>query len=144
LWRLQLYDEMSKLLNDLIKQKRDDTEAYEEFLKNAEVLVRKLVKGQSDAGLPSVLQGNRQATTLFNNLIDVLSHDNVGDESDQESERLDLALKLDTLIKSEAPAGWKGDEVKERVVQNLIHKTLGKGREATWTVFQLVKNQPGY
>ena len=33
---------------------------------------------------------------------------------------------------------------KERVVQNLIHKALGKSREATLAVFELVKNQPGY
>ncbi|WP_449406307.1 hypothetical protein [Massilia phosphatilytica] len=32
----KFYEQMSKLLEDLIKQKRDDTESYEEFLKNAE------------------------------------------------------------------------------------------------------------
>ena len=145
----RFYDEMSKLLNDLIKQKRDDTEAYEEFLKNAEVLVRKLVKGQSDTGVPSALQGNREATTLYNNFMRLVSsgldnHEIAEDKSADGDEQLQLVLKLDALIKAEAPAAWKGDEVKERVVQNLIHRTLGKGREATLAVFELVKNQPGY
>ena len=145
----RFYDEMSKLLNDLIKQKRDDTEAYEEFLKNAEVLVRKLVKGQSDTGIPSALQGNREATTLYNNFMNLVSsgldnHEIAEDKSAYGDEQLQVVLRLDALIKAEAPAAWKGDEVKERVVQNLIHRTLGKGREATLAVFELVKNQPGY
>lgn len=59
-------------------------------------------------------------------------------------ERLRLSLALDQAIKVEAPAGWKGDDVKERVVQNIIHRTLGKGRGATLAVFDIVKNQPGY
>ena len=145
----RFYDEMSKLLDDLIKQKRDDTEAYEEFLRNAEVLVRNLAKGQSNTGLPKALQGNREAITLYNNLVDVVAPEVDGHalaeaKSPYGDERLQLALKLDALIKAEAPAGWKGDEVKERVVQNLIHKALGKSREATLAVFELVKNQPGY
>jgi type I restriction enzyme R subunit len=136
-------------LDDLIKQKRDDTEAYEEFLRNAEVLVKKLAKGQSGTGVPQALQGNREATILYNNLMDVLApevdgHTITESQTAYDDDRLQLALKLDKAIKAEAPAGWKGDEVKERVVQNLIHKAIGKSREATLAVFELVKNQPGY
>jgi type I restriction enzyme R subunit len=145
----RFYDEMSKLLDDLIKQKRDDTEAYEEFLRNAEVLLKKLAKGQSGTGVPQALQGNREATILYNNLMDVLApevdgHTITESQTAYDDDRLQLALKLDKAIKAEAPAGWKGDEVKERVVQNLIHKAIGKSREATLAVFELVKNQPGY
>ncbi|PIT75277.1 type I restriction endonuclease subunit R [Limnohabitans sp. B9-3] len=145
----RFYDQMSKLLDDLIKQKRDDTEAYESFLRNAEVLVKKLVQGHPDAGVPMALKGNREATTLYNNLINVVApevevHAIAEAKTAYGDERLQLALKLDKAIKAEAPAGWKGDEVKERVVQNLIHKALGKSREATLAVFELVKNQPGY
>lgn len=145
----RFYDEMSKLLDDLIKQKRDDTEAYEEFLRNAEVLVKKLVQGHPDAGVPTVLKGNREAITLYNNLMSIVAPEVEGQAMAEAKtaygdEHLQLALKLDKAIKAEAPAGWKGDEVKERVVQNLIHKAIGKSREATLAVFELVKNQPGY
>ena len=145
----RFYDEMSKLLDDLIKQKRDDTEAYEEFLHNAEVLAKKLAQGHPDAGVPMALKGNREATTLYNNLMEVVAPEVEGHaiaeaKTAYGDERLQLTLKLDKAIKAEAPAGWKGDEVKERVVQNLIHKALGKSREATLAVFELVKNQPGY
>ena len=67
------YEEMSKLLDDLIKQKRDDTESYEEFLKKAEELARKLGKGHSNAGIPAALYGNRGAIATYNNLPDIMS-----------------------------------------------------------------------
>jgi type I restriction enzyme R subunit len=145
----RFYDEMSKLLDDLIKQKRDDTEAYEEFLRNAEVLVKKLAKGVPGAGVPPALHGNREAAVLYNNLNGILQPENTGlmaaePTPEYGDERLQLALRLDAAIKSNAPSGWKGDEVKERVVLNTIHKTLGKTREATLAVFDIVKNQPGY
>lgn len=145
----RFYDEMSKLLDDLIKQKRDDTEAYEAFLRNAEVLVKKLAKGQSDAGLPQALQGNREATVLYNNLINILQADvqelQVAEpRPEYGDERAQMALRLDIAIKAQAPAGWRGDQVKESVVLNTIHRTLDKGREATLAVFDIVKNQAGY
>ena len=60
------YDE--KLLDDLIAQSRTDAEAYEEFLRQAEELVRKLAARQPDAGVPASLHGNAEAATIFNNL----------------------------------------------------------------------------
>ena len=145
----RFYDQMSKLLDDLIKQKRDDTEAYEEFLRSAEVLVKRLAKGQSDTGLPQALRGNREATVLYNNLINILQADvdalQVAEpRPEYGDERAQMALRLDIAIKAQAPAGWRGDQVKESVVLNTIHRTLGKGREATLAVFDIVKNQAGY
>jgi type I restriction enzyme R subunit len=145
----RFYDEMSKLLDDLIKQKRDDTEAYEAFLRNAEVLVKNLAKGQSNVALPQALQGNREATVLYNNLINIMQADveelQVAEpRAEYGDERAQMALRLDIAIKAQAPAGWRGDQVKESVVLNTIHRTMGKGREATMAVFDIVKNQAGY
>src|SRR6202163_4240412 len=44
----RFYEEMSKLFDDLIKQSRADTAAYEEFLRNAEALVKRLAVKQPD------------------------------------------------------------------------------------------------
>ena len=43
----RFYEQMSKLLDDLIKQSRADAAAYEEFLRKAEALVKRL---NADAG----------------------------------------------------------------------------------------------
>jgi type I restriction enzyme R subunit len=61
---------MSKLLDDLIKQSRADAAAYEEFLRKAEALVKRLAAKQPEAGMPAALHGKREATVLFNNLAD--------------------------------------------------------------------------
>src|ERR1035437_340846 len=63
----RFYDEMSKLLDDLIKQKRADTAAYEAFLQNAEALVRRLTRKDPTAGVPTVLHGNPEAIVIYNN-----------------------------------------------------------------------------
>ena len=67
----RFYEEMSKLLDDLIKQKRDDTESYEKFLKEAEALVKRLAKKQPTAGIPAILHGKPEAIVLFNNLASI-------------------------------------------------------------------------
>ena len=46
----RFYEQMSKLLDDLIKQSRADAAAYEEFLRKAEALVKRLAAKQPDDG----------------------------------------------------------------------------------------------
>ena len=69
----RFYDQMSKLLDDLISQSRADTAAYEEFLRKAEALVKRLAAKQPEAGVPAALHGKREATVIYNNLPRILS-----------------------------------------------------------------------
>src|SRR3981189_2579583 len=64
----RFYEEMSKLLDDLIQQSRADTAAYEEFLKKAEELGVRLGKKSPSGGVPAILHGKPEALVLFNNL----------------------------------------------------------------------------
>jgi type I restriction enzyme R subunit len=146
----RFYEQMSKLLDDLIKQSRADAAAYEEFLRKAEELVKRLAAEQPDAGIPSALHGNREATVIFNNLPRILAavraeaaavaepHAEYGDG------RLRLALEIDRVMRERAPAGWKGDQAREAQVLNALFPLLDRDREATLALFELVKNQPGY
>jgi len=130
----RFYDQMSKLLDDLIKQTRADAAAHEEFLRKAEALVKRLTAKLPDEQVPAALHGKREATVIYNNLPGILAagraraaavaepHEEYGDE------RLRLALEIDRVMRERAPAGWKGDQA----------------REATLALFELVKNQPGY
>ena len=144
---------MSLLLDDLIQQSRADTAAYEEFLRKAEALVKRLAARQSDAGLPAALHGKHEATVIYNNLPAILaaganeafmvaeSHQAFGDEQD---ERVRLALEIDHTMRERAPAGWKGDQAREAQVLNALFPLLNRNRAATRALFDLVKNQPGY
>jgi type I restriction enzyme, R subunit len=138
----RFYDQMSKLLDDLIKQSRAETVAYEQFLRDAEALVKRLAAKQSDEGVPSELRGNREATVIYNNLPLILKAGLAG--AAEPEQRAKLALEIDRAMRDHAPAGWKGDQTREAKVQNALFPLLNRDREATSALFELVKNQPGY
>ena len=143
------YEEMSKLLEDLIKQKHDDTESYEQFLMKAEELAKKLGTGKGENGVPAALHGNKEATVLNNNLPGVLAAAGPANTAAEPEavfgdEFLALALKLDKAIREKAPAGWKGDSAREAQVLNAIYPLMNKNEAATQAIFEIIKNQPGY
>src|SRR5690606_28805816 len=69
----KFYAQMSLLLDDLIKQSRTDAAAYEEFLRKAEDLVRRLASKQPEAGIPAELHGRREVIAIYNNLPNILA-----------------------------------------------------------------------
>ena len=138
----RFYAEMSKLLDDLIKQQCDEAADYDRFLQDAEALVRRLAGKQPTANVPAALHGKTEATVLFNNLSSIPATTFQCPADDEE--RAALALALDEAMREQAPAGWKGDETKERIVQNFLHKLMQKDGTATLAIFDIIKNQPGY
>ncbi|HRD67472.1 MAG TPA: type I restriction endonuclease subunit R [Candidatus Competibacter sp.] len=138
----KFYTQMSKLLDDLIAQSREDTAAYEDFLRRAEELVRKLAAKQPDAGVPAVLHGRHEAVVLFNNLGAITATTfqcPVDDEA-----KAKLALDIDRTLREHAPAGWKGDPTREAQVLNALFPLLDRDRAATLALFEIIKQQPGY
>ncbi len=144
------YEQMSKLLDDLIKQSRADAAAYEEFLRKAEALVKRLAAKQPDEGVPAALHGKREATVIYNNLPRILTAGRPGavgvaeSSAEYRDERVRLTLEIDRVMRERAPAGWKGDQAREAQVLNALFPLLNRDREATLALFELIKNQPGY
>ena len=147
----RFYAQMSQLLDDLIKQSRADAAAYEEFLRKAEALVKRLAAKQPEEGLPAALHGKREAAVIYRNLPQIFAAGRDGAErvvgagSDPvEDGRVELALKIDQAMRERAPAGWRGDQARESEVLNALFPLLDRDREATLTLFELIKNQAGY
>ena len=134
---------MSQLLEDLIQQRRDDTESYKQFLEQAEALAKQLGK-KNDSSHPQVLDGRPEAIVLFNNLSDI-SGDKFSCPSD-EQEKAELAIKIDDVMKTSAPADWKSDieGPRGRQVINAIYPLMNRDRTATDAIFEIIKNQRGY
>jgi type I restriction enzyme R subunit len=139
----RFYTEMSQLLDDLIKQKRDDTDSYEEFLKKAEELAKRMGK-KNTGSHPSSLNGMPEAIVLFNNL-DTIQATTFQCPVD-EDEKAQLAIRLDVTMRDKAPAGWKSDVEGPRWIQvmNALFPIMSRDREATVEIFNIIKNQPGY
>jgi type I restriction enzyme R subunit len=138
----RFYEEMSKLLDDLIQQSRADTAAYEEFLKKAEELVVRLGKKSPSGGVPAILHGKPEAIVLFNNLPTLPA--TTFQCSPDEGGRAKLALEIDQAMRERAPAGWKGDDIREKQVLNALYPIMALDRMATQAIFEIIKNQPGY
>jgi type I restriction enzyme R subunit len=135
------YAEMSKLLDDLIAQSRADASAYEAFLKKAEELASRLVK-KTSGDHPASLHGKPEAIVIFRNLAGLPATTFQCPEEDDA--KAQLAMEIDQTMRDKAQSGWKGDQAKERVIQNFLHKLLQKDVAAMQALFEIIKNQPGY
>ena len=144
----RFYSEMSKLLDDLILQKREDTEEYGKFLKQAEELVRKMSKGQNTSIVPTKLQGKTEAVIIYNNLPDILAKSDPLEAAEPKAEYADklvnLALEIDKVMTEKAPARWRGDDIKEREVLSTLFPIVKRDRNVTTALFELLKNMKGY
>ncbi|MBV6424232.1 MAG: hypothetical protein NAOJABEB_02042 [Steroidobacteraceae bacterium] len=145
----RFYEQMSHLLDDLIRQDRAGTAAYEEFLRKAEALAKRLAARHPEAGIPALLHGRPEAVVIYNNLQRILAL-GAAQAAVQDKGRLtpdqlaQLALTIDRTMREQAPAGWKGDQAREAQVKNALFPLLDRNREATVALFDLLKNQPGY
>ena len=146
----RFYERMSALLDDLIRQSREDAAEYEEFLRKAEALARQLADGQDYQGLPAELHGRREAAVIYSNLPEILAAGNPGADSlagtsaGNEEELVRMALDIDRVMNEQAPANWKGDQAKEAQILNALYPLMNRGGQTTRALFELVKNQPGY
>lgn len=138
----RFYAEMSRLLDDLIRQRRAEAADYEKFLQDAEELVRRMAKGQPTANVPAALHGKAEAVALFNNLGGIPAT-NFRCPADDE-ERASLALEIDAAMREQAPAGWKGDPVREAQVLNALFPLMSRDRQATQAIFEIIKRQSNY
>ncbi len=145
----RFYEEMSKLLDDLIQQNRQGTIEYEEFLRKAEELVKNISKGQQSSTIPSKLQGKAEAIVIYNNLPSILEQADktytTGEETFYYGEELvALALEINSVMIEKAPAGWRGDDTREKEVLNALFPLMKRNRESTKLLFKLLKNMNGY
>jgi len=128
----RFYEQMSLLLDDLIRQNRAGTAAYEEFLRKAEALVKRLAAKQPEAGVPAALHGKREATVIYNNLPRILAARRAEvavaaePRSDYGDSLVRLALQIDRVMRERAPAGWKGDQAREAQVLNALFPLLDR------------------
>ena len=119
------FEKMSKLLDELIKQRKANALSYEDYLKEIAELAKQTNEGQSD-DMPEVINSPGKRA-LYNNL--------------EKDER--LVILLDAAIKTDSPADWRGNLAKENVVKSNIYQSLVKNLEQeNPTTEQLVAEPP--
>ena len=120
------YETMSKLLDDLIAQRKRGALEYAAYLQEIVELTRKAKNGAPDAIYPTVIDtSNKRA--LFDNL----GHD------------ADLALRVDLAVRDSRQDGWRDHPLKTKKVQLAIRHILGDDERAK-AILDIVKHQRDY
>lgn len=120
------YDQMSQLLDALIRQRKDGAIEYEKYLAELVKLTKKAAKPETGATYPSSLDTPAKRAL----------YDNLGkDEA--------LAVNVDYAVRMTKKDGWRGNKVKEREVLYAVLAILPDEAEGE-RIFELVKNQRDY
>lgn len=119
------YEEMSKLLNAVIKERKDNAISYEAFLKKIAELAAQVQIGKTDES-PELLKTNA-LRALYNNL-----------GKDEK-----LAIKIHETILHVKPDGWRGNEPRENMIKKAIYEILNDFGEVE-RIFTIIKQQTEY
>ena len=120
------YEKMSELLDALIKQRRQEAIAYEEYLRQIVELTKAAKNPATTAYPPNLNTPARRAL-----------YDNLGQDTA-------LALAVDATVRTHRQDDWRNNTFKVKKIKNAINATLNGDAERADAVLELVKNQNEY
>lgn len=119
------FEEMSKLLNEIIKERKAGAVNYEEYLKKIAELAKRVsnpIRDDMPAGITT-----RAQQALYNN---------VGKDET-------LTIKIDEAVLRKRMADWRGDRPKENIIKAELYKILNDENEVE-RIFRIIKQQHEY
>jgi len=119
------FEEMSKLLDGIIKERKANAISYEEYLKKIAALAKKVNEGKSETTPDDLNTPAMRA--LYNNL----------------GKNEAMALAVHEKILKYRPDNWKGNDAKEQVIKGKLYEVLGDKKEVE-RIFPIVKKQSEY
>jgi type I restriction enzyme R subunit len=120
------YDKMSHLLDDLIRQRQEETLSYKEYLEKLIALAAQAGTGESGAAYPAwASNGARRALIDFG----------LPEEH---------AVAVDQAVMDNKPDSWVGNRMKERRVQIAVRHVLPEKYERLDELFELLKARDEY
>lgn len=119
------FEEMSKLLNGIIKERKENAISYEEYLKKIAELSKRVSNIIPDDLPPDIKTDAQRA--LYNNM----------------GKDKTLALSLDEAVKRVKKADWRGNPHKENEIKAELFKIL-KDKNEVERIFPIIKQQNEY
>jgi len=120
------YEKMSKLLEELIRLRKDEVIEYKVYLEKIKQLAGEVSNPMVTTNYPTSLDSNAKRA-LFDNL---------------EQNEI-LALALDNIIKTNKMDGWRDGGLKEKKLRLAINEII-KDDEMTAVIMQIIKAQNEY
>ena len=138
------YENMSDLLEALIRQRKQEAIHYKEYLAQIVDLTRKINRPETQASYP-VSINSTALRALFDNLVVLVptARESLGTEPPVDVREAKV-LALDSAIRRVKKADWRGSKIKEREVRNAIHAELGGNESLVNAIFEIVKAQRDY
>ena len=137
------YEEMSEVLDALIRRRRQEARDYEAYLAKILALAEQIGKSETQGNYPSEIRTQAQRA-LFDNIVPDVS----GLQETDNARRAQIALTLDETIRSVRRDDWRGHTLKAREVRRAIEKVVlsefGDNAVDIDALFELVKNQDEY
>jgi len=123
------FDSMATLLDEIIKQRREQAISYQEYLEQIKALATKVVNptGNKEHNYPDTVD------TFAKQAI----YDNFGNDEV-------LTTKIDSAVRYTKKAEWLGDRFKEREIANAIREETASYKVDIVEVMDLVKAQKEY
>ena len=134
------YERMSKLLDELIKRRREEVIAYAAYLKRVIALAGKVKNGEDGRSHPPTINTSA-LRAIHDNLPETPSVPTGEPETDI---REFVALAVDQAVRNARMDEWRGHTIKERGIKKAIHRALGPFETCTATIFDIVKAQREY
>jgi type I restriction enzyme R subunit len=119
------YDRMSQVLDEIIRFRKQQAHAYEEYLRRVADLARQLHQRTSDSTPTELDTPGKRA--LWSNL-----HGDV-----------ELAIRIDSTVLEARPDGWRGVQAKEQRIKAALFDVLQDAAEVE-RLFTILVAQPGY
>ncbi|MBD1813105.1 type I restriction endonuclease subunit R [Microcoleus vaginatus DQ-U2] len=120
------FSTMSELLDELIQDRQNTAQDYENYLNKIVTLSRQITQPATSTQYPPSLD-----TPAKRALYDNLEQNEV------------LALAIDRAIRQTKKDAWRSNKIKEREVRNAIKKHLDSAEKVD-IIFDIVKNQSDY
>ncbi len=120
------YEKMSKLLDEIIQLRKDETFAYQEYLEKIKKLAREVATPSESNYYPATLD-TRAKQALFDNL----------DNNEP------LALNLDKVIQENKLDGWRDGGIREKKLMLAVNTVIGDP-DKTLELMEIIKAQNEY
>jgi len=119
------FEEMSKLLSEIIIERKANAVIYEEYLKRISELAKK-VANLTRTDLPAEIKTNAQRA-LYHNL----------------GKNKEVAIAVDSAVRKNRLADWRGNIPSENLIKQSIYGVL-KDKNEVERIFQIIKQQNEY
>lgn len=135
------YDKMSTLLDEIIAARKAKAIEYEKYLKQIAELVKLVDAGRGPDTPEQLNTPGRRA--LYNLLTQAAPSGPPGVRDVAGEGALDLALRIDAVVKHTRPDGWRGIQARENVIKAALYGILQNVAEVE-RIFLIIRQQKEY